>query len=132
MDKKQKIIFIVAGIVEVAIIAFCLTVSIRVLATFNSEWTAQELIANNGPFIGGLQTNNTLFLLTIVLPLFVILALDIIYLIVYATKRESALSDKERDAIEAQAKEEARLEVLREMEEEAKQEEAAPSEKKAE
>lgn len=124
MDRKQKITFIVAGIAEVIIIAFCLTVSIMVLATFNSDWTTtEEFIQHNGAFIGGLQTNNTLFLLTIVLPLFVILALDIIYLIVYATKRESSLSDKERDAIEAQAKEEARLEVLREMEEEAKQNE---------
>lgn len=120
MDKKQRNTIIIAGIVEAIIIIFCMTVSILVLSTFDSNLTAQEILAKNGPFIGGLQTNNTIFLITIVLPLFVILALDIIYLIIYATKRESALSDKERDAIEAQAKEEARQEVLREMEEEAK------------
>ena len=120
MDKKQRRTIIIAGIVEAIIIIFCMTVSILVLATFDSNLTAQEILAKNGAFIGGLQTNNTIFLIAIVLPLFVILALDIIYLIIYATKRESALSDKERDAIEAQAKEEARLEVLREMEEEAK------------
>jgi len=120
MDKKQRNTIIIAGIVEAIIIVFCMTVSILVLSTFDSNLTAQEILAKNGPFIGGLQTNNTIFLITIVLPLFVILALDIIYLIIYATKRESALSDKERDAIEAQAKEEARQEVLREMEEEAK------------
>ena len=123
MDRKQKITFIVGGIVEAIIIVFCMTVSILVLSTFDSNLTAQEILNKNGAFIGGLQTNNTVFLLTIVLPLFVILAIDIIYLIVYATKRESSLSDKERDAIEAQAKEEARQEVLREMEEEAKREE---------
>ena len=125
MDRKQKITFIVGGIVEAIIIVFCMTVSILVLSTFDSNLTAQEILAKNGAFIGGLQTNNTVFLLTIVLPLFVILAIDIIYLIIYATKRESSLSDKERDAIEAQAKEEARQEVLREMEEEARREEEA-------
>ncbi len=125
MDRKQKITFIVGGIVEAIIIVFCMTVSILVLSTFDSNLTAQEILNKNGAFIGGLQTNNTVFLLTIVLPLFVILAIDIIYLIIYATKRESSLSDKERDAIEAQAKEEARQEVLREMEEEAKREEEA-------
>ena len=122
MEKKQKLTLFIAGGIEVVIVVFCLIVSIMVMATFVPETTAEELVRKNGAFIGTLQGNNTLFLCTIVLPLFVILALDVIYLIMYATKRESALSDKERDAIEAAAKEEARLEVLREMEEEAKAE----------
>jgi hypothetical protein len=124
MDKKQKRILLIAGIAEVIIVAFCLTVSIMVMVKTdpNAKLTPEQIIAKHGAFIGGLMNNPTLFLVTIVLPLFVILALDVIYLIMYATKRESALSDKERDAIEAAAKEEARLEVLREMEEEAKAE----------
>ena len=120
MDKKTKRLLIIGGIAESIIVIFSLVVSILVMTTFDAELLPEQLIEKNGPFIGGLQANNTLFLCTIVLPLFIILALDVIYLIIYATKRESALSDKERDAIEAAAKEEARLEVLREMEEEAK------------
>ena len=123
MDKKTKRLLLIGGIVEGIIVIFSLVVSIMVMTSFDAELLPEQLIEKNGPFIGGLQANNTLFLVTIVLPLFVILALDVIYLIIYATKRESALSDKERDAIEAAAKEEARLEVLREMEEEAKKNE---------
>lgn len=120
MDKKQKLLLIIGGIAEIIIVVFCLVVSILVMVKWIPDSTPEELVKANGPFIGTLQGNNVLFLCTIVLPLFVILAIDVIYLIMYATKRESALSDKERDAIEAAAKEEARLEVLREMEEEAK------------
>ena len=58
-------------------------------------------------------------LLIFVLPLFLILAVDVIYLIVYAVKRESSLTEAEREVIEEQARKEAREEVLREMREEA-------------
>ncbi len=125
MDKKTKIRLIVAGAIELAIVVFCLVVSIMVMSTItdpNLPNHAELNIKNNGPFIGWFQNNSTAFFLIIVLPLFVLLALDVIYLIVFATKRESSLSASERKAIEEQAKKEAREEVLREMAEEEKNE----------
>ena len=125
MEKKTKIRLIVAGAIELAIVVFCLVVSIRVMSTItdpNNPRHAELNLDNNGPFIGWFQNNSTPFFLIIVLPLFILLALDVIYLIVFATKRESSLSATERQAIEEQAKREAREEVLREMQEEEKKE----------
>lgn len=125
MSKQTKLKLAIIGAVEAAIVIFCLIVSIRVMTTItdvNDPDHAAKNIINNGAFIGWFQNNSTGFFLTIVLPLFVILAVDVIYLIVYATKRESSLSESERKAIEEQARAEARAEVLREMEEESKKE----------
>ena len=120
MDKKQKRTLIIAGIVEAVIIIFCLVVSILVLTTFISQeqtpdWVAANL-EQNGPFIGWFQTNPTPFFLLIVLPLLVILALDIIYLIVFAVKKESKLTSEEREEIARKAREQVMAELLAEQE----------------
>ena len=114
MDKKTKRTLFIAGIVEAAIILFCLIVSILVIVTYNKpesgpNWQQMNL-DKNGPLIGWFQNNPTPFFLIIVLPLLVILVLDIIYLIIYASKRESKLSDDEINEIQAQARAEAREE----------------------
>ena len=121
MDKAQKRKLIIIGAIEAAIVIFALVVSILVVVTFHKpdEYDAYNNNMQNGAMIGFFQNNPTAFFLIIVLPLFLILALDVIYLIVYATKRESSLTEKERAAIEEQARKEAREEVLREMQEEA-------------
>ncbi len=121
MDKAQKRKLIIIGALEAALVIFDLVVSILVMTTIhdpNEFDAAAKNLHDNGPLIGWFQNNSVAFFLIIVLPLFVLLAIDVIYLIVYATKRESTLSDKERKAIEEQAREEARAEVLREMQEE--------------
>ena len=121
MDKAQKRKLIIIGAIEAAIVVFALVVSILVVTTFHKpdEYDAYNKNMQNGAMIGFFQNNPTAFFLIIVLPLFLILALDVIYLIVYATRRESSLTEKERAAIEEQARKEAREEVLREMQEEA-------------
>ena len=125
VSKQAKLRLLIIGAIEAAIVVFCLVVSILVIVTItdvNLPDHQQMNLDNNGPLIGWFQNHSTGFFLIIVLPLFVILAIDVIYLIVYATRRESSLSDAERKAIEAQAREEARAEVLREMQEESKKE----------
>ncbi|MCQ2742803.1 MAG: hypothetical protein MJ239_05865 [Bacilli bacterium] len=128
MDKKKKITLITAGVAELAIIVFALVVSILVLVTFHDpekfgQSQAMELnLKENGPFIGFLQNNPTAFFCSILIPVFAILAVDIIYLVIVAQKRATNLTDAETAAIKAKAKEEARLEVLKELEEEAKNE----------
>jgi uncharacterized membrane protein len=124
MDKKQKRTLIIVGAVEVAVLIFCLVVSIMVLASWNPDLTANERIVHNGNFIGGLQNKPTIFFVAIVLPVLVIFLVDVIYLIVYAYKKQSSLSDSEREEIEKRAKEEAKAEIEAEM--------AAEAAKKAE
>ena len=134
MDSKKKILFISLGIVEVIVLVFCLVMSILVLRNYDAENPAVNL-ANNGEFIGGLQNNDILFFCAIVLPVFVIFLADGAYLIVYANKKASLLSDNEKKTIEDEAKRQAREEVLKEMQaEQSEQKEQAdkPLEAKSE
>lgn len=119
MDKNQKRTLIIIGAVEAAILIFCLVVSIIVLSTWSQSATAEARLTSNGAFIGGLQNNPTVFMLAICLPVFIIFLVDAVYLIVYAYKKPSALSDSERAEIEKRAKEEARAEIEAKMAEEA-------------
>jgi len=114
MDNKKKRLFIIIGVVEVAVLIFCLIISIFVLHNLSND-DKQANLDNNGQFIGTLQNNPTLFLLTIVLPVFIIFAVDGVYLIVYANKKESVIGDEEKAAIEEEAKRQARAEVLKEL-----------------
>lgn len=126
MDKKKKIGLIIAGVVELAIVVFVIVTSILVTVTFHdpdvdANYMAHNL-ADNGPFIGWLQNNPTAFLFIVLIPIFIILALDIIYLVVVATKKHVDISDAEQAAIAEQAKKEARAELLKELQEEMKNE----------
>ncbi len=121
MDKKQKRTLIIVGAIEAAVIIFCLIVSILVIVTYHApesgpDW--QELNAQNGALIGWFQNNPNPFFLIIVLPLLVILALDIVYLIVFAVRKESKLSEDEREEIAKAAREEAKRELMKELLEE--------------
>jgi hypothetical protein len=134
MDNKKKITLIVIGIVEAIVLVFCLVISIMVLQNYDAVNTGNN-ITNNGAFIGGLQNNHILFFCTIVLPVFVIFLADGAYLIVYANKKASLLSDNEKKTIEDEAKRQAREEVLKEMQaEQSEQKEQAdkPLEAKSE
>lgn len=113
MDKKTKKTLIIVGAIEVAILLFCLIVSIIVIVTWSPDLA--NPIAKNGPFIGWFQKNTTPFFLIIVLPVFVIFLVDAVYLVVYSAKKPSALTESEREAIQAQAREEARKELEAEM-----------------
>ncbi len=126
MDKKKKIGLIAAGIVELAVVIFVIVTSILVTVTFHdpdvdANYIAHNL-ADNGPFIGWLQNNPTAFLFIVLIPIFVILGLDIIYLVIVATKKHVDITDAEQAAITEQAKKEAREELLRELQEEMKNE----------
>jgi uncharacterized membrane protein len=114
MDNKKKRMFLIIGIVEVVVLIFCLVISILVLHNLSND-DKQANLDNNGVFIGTLQNNPTLFLLTIVLPVFIIFVVDGVYLIVYANKKESVIGDEEKAAIEEEAKRQAREEVLKEL-----------------
>jgi uncharacterized membrane protein len=111
MEKGKRSWLITIGIVEAAVIIFCLVVSIIVLVT-NTE-ANQTNLDKNGVFIGSLQNNPTLFFCCFVLPLFIIFVADGVYLIFYVTKKESVISDEEKEAIAAEARRQAREEVMK-------------------
>jgi len=115
MDKKTKKTLIIVGAIEAVILIFCLTISIIVLRTWSANMSAEGRVQSNGAFIAWFQNNPTLFFITIVLPVFIIFLVDAVYLIVYSSKKPSALTDEEREAIQAQAREEARKEIEAEM-----------------
>lgn len=134
MDKKKKIGLIVAGVVELAIVIFVIVTSILVTVTFHDPDTDPNYIAHNladnGPFIGWLQNNPTAFLFIVLIPIFLILGLDIIYLVIVATKKHVDISDAEQAAISEQAKKEAREELLKELQAEMAQEKKESEDKK--
>jgi len=113
MDKNTKKILLIVGIIEVVVLIFCLTISIIVLATITDGY--QTNLSQNGLFIGTLQNTPVLFFCTIVLPLFVIFVVDGVYLIVYATKKQSMVTQEEKDAIQEEARRQAREEVMKEL-----------------
>lgn len=135
MDKKTKRNLIIAGVVELALIIFCLTVSIIVMNTIYPAdqyglSAAQLNLERNGPMIGWFQNNPTGFFLIIVLPLLIVLVVDIVYLVMYAIKKESNISEEERAILEEQAKQAAKDELRAEIMAELAAEEKSGGEQK--
>ncbi len=121
MDKKQKITLIAVGIAEVAVIIFCLVCAILVLTSgYSSASQNEQLVwAENHPgMIGWMCTHSTAFFLICVLPPILLFVIDGIYLILYATRKESVLSKEEKSAIAEEAKRQAKEEILKELREE--------------
>ena len=146
MDKRKKTL-IIGGIVEGVILVFALILSIIVLVTVHSEEDLKAAIAadptipydlqqfnvsTNGPFIAFFQNNPIVFFLVICLPIFLIIAVDFIYLALTAYKRESKLSNEQLAAIKKKAEAEVRDEVLKELLAEEMGEKAKDEEKPAE
>ena len=104
------------GALEVAVLIFCLVISILTLTGTITQDHAYNIQAN-GPFIGWFINNPVWFFIIIVLPIFIIFIADIIFLLFYLSQRESSLSDKERNLIQKQAREQAKAELMKEMQE---------------
>ncbi len=121
MDKKQKLTLIIAGVLEAAVIIFCMVVAIMVLTCGYSSASDNEKIVwyeNHPTMIGWMCTHRTGFFLICVLPPIALFVVDGIYLILYATRKESVLSKEEKDAITEEAKRQAKAEILKELREE--------------
>lgn len=116
MDKKKKITLAIVGAVELVIIVVCLVMSILVLTSgYNGQGYS---IADKSDLVKWLCTNSVWFFVLFVLPLIIIFVVDGIYLILYATKKESMLSKEEKEVIAEEAKRQAKEEILRELRQE--------------
>ena len=118
MEKKQKIILAAAAVGELAVIVFCLIVAILVLTSGFSSATAVEQenwYSTHPNMIGWMCKHSMAFFFICVLPPVALFIVDGIYLILYATKKESVLSKEEKNAITEEAKRQAKEEILKEL-----------------
>ena len=105
--KNKKPLWIALIAIDVAITVFLFVISIIMLANTVGKTSAD--IAQAEGFIGFLQKNPTIYLVGFVVPLFVLLAANIIGLVLYvrhASKREPVkvadLSDAQKEALKAE------------------------------
>ena len=121
-SKTKKILFFTGLGLDIAITIFLFTVAIIMLATMPKTHAELEYaVQKNGAFIGYMQQHSTVYLLSCVLPLFVLLAANIIFLVVYVKK----LSKKPEVAVDDLSEEQKaalRAELLKELENESKEE----------
>ena len=122
MDKKKRNLYII-GAFEIAFLIFALVISIIVWTTAHTQEEATKAgmiladynYSKNGAMIAYFQNVPIAFFLIIVLPIFIFIAADFVYLILTAYKKESKLSDAQLKAIKAKAEAEVREEVMKEM-----------------
>ena len=121
MEKKQKLTLTIAAVAELAVIIFCMIVAIMVLTSGYSSATQTERdnwYSTHPDMIGWMCTNSIWFFFICVLPPVALFIVDGIYLILYATRKESLLSKEEKDAITEEAKRQAKEEILKELRDE--------------
>lgn len=109
--KNKKPLWITLITLDVAITAFLFVISIIMLA--NTPKNEQERLEMDG-FIGFLIKNPTVYLWAFVVPLFVLLAANIVGLVLYVRKTTKREPVKVNDLSEAQ-KEALRQELLRDL-----------------
>ena len=135
--KNKKPLFIAIIALDLALTIFFLVISIIMLASTVGK-TPAEIIANadNG-LIGYLQNHPTFYGLVFVVPLFLLLAGNIVGLVIYVRKTTKS-EPTQLDDLSAEQKEALRQELLKDLmggsapKEEPKAEEAPVEEKKEE
>lgn len=141
--KKKKTWLIVLITLDVVITVFLLIIAIIVLVETNGK-TAEE-IKNATGFIGYLQNHTTFYFCLFVLPLFLLLAADIVGLVFFVRKQTKSepvkvadLTEEQKDALKkqlyqemmAKEQEKAQTENTEKTKEEDSTEESASEEKK--
>ena len=121
--KKFKKPLIIAGLVlDVGVTIFLFVISIMILAKVIPAATLNEAIANsrNQPLIHFLLQNPTVYLVGFVVPLFVLLALNVVGLIIYV-KKTSGVKPAQLDDLSEEQKEALRQELLKDLQGEKKE-----------
>lgn len=121
--KNKKPLFIAIIALDLALTIFFLVISIIMLANTVGKTPAE--IASNTGFIGYLQNHTTVYFFGFVLPLFVLLAGNIVGLVIFVKKTSKSEPTQLNDLSEEQ-KEALRQELLKDLMGGAKKEEPAP------
>jgi hypothetical protein len=110
--KLNKILRIGLVVLDVAITLFLLVISIIMLVKTLTMSTPEILSDyNKATFIGFLQNNSLFYFLVFVLPLFILLAANIIFLVIYVRKTTKAEPVK-MDELTEEQKAELRKQIL--------------------
>ena len=110
--KNKRPLFIALIALDLALTIFFLVISIIMLANTVGK-TPAEIAANTG-FIGYLQNHTTVYFFGFVLPLFVLLATNIIGLVLFV-KKTSKSEPTKLDDLSDEQKEALRQELLRDL-----------------
>lgn len=104
MSKTKKIWLIIGLVLDAAVTIFLFVVSV-IMISKSAGLRPEEIKALPDGFINNLIKNPTLFLCAFVIPLFVLLVANIIFLVVYVKKsnkkQEVTMNDLSEDQIEA-------------------------------
>ena len=123
MSKKtKKILFFIGLGLDIGITIFLFVIAIIMLATMPTANEMAHAVKRNGPFIGYLQQHSTLYLWTCVVPLFVLLAVNIVVLVLYIRK----LNKKPEVAVDDLSEEQKaalRAEILKDLQNDSKESE---------
>ena len=111
--KNKKPLWITLIALDVAITVFLFVVSIIMLAETVGK-TPAEIQANDG-FIGYLQNHTTFYLLVFVVPLFVLLAANIVALVIYVRKNAKREGPVQMNDLSEEQKEALRQELLKDL-----------------
>ena len=118
--KKFKKPLIIAGLVlDVGVTIFLFVISIMILAKVIPAATLNEAINNSHGLIRFLLKNPTIYLVAFVIPLFVLLALNVVGLIIYV-KKTSGVKPAQLDDLSEEQKEALRQELLKDLQGEKK------------
>ena len=104
MKKFKKPLIITAIVLDVGITVFLFVLSIMMLAEASKQIPKEQI--DRSTLIGALQYNPTLFLWVVVVPLFVLLAANIVGLVIYVRKTSKKepvqvddLTDEQKEAL---------------------------------
>jgi len=118
MDKFKKPLLIAGIVVDMGATIFLFVISIMMLATMVGHPTTAEAIANSDGLIKFLiqdtASGGLVYLLGFVVPLFILLALNIVGLVIFVRKTTKKEPAKLQDLSEAQ-KEALRKELLKDL-----------------
>lgn len=119
--KNFKKPLIIAGLVlDVGVTIFLFVISIMILAKVIPAATLNEAINNSQGLIKFLLKNPTIYLVAFVIPLFVLLALNVVGLIIYV-KKTSGVKPAQLDDLSEEQKEALRQELLKDLQGEKKE-----------
>ena len=119
--KNFKKPLIIAGLVlDVGVTIFLFVISIMILAKVIPAATLNEAINNASGLIKYLLKNPTVYLVGFVIPLFVLLALNVVGLIIYV-KKTSGVKPAQLDDLSEEQKEALRQELLKDLQGEKKE-----------
>ena len=114
MDKNKRILFFVLIGLDVAITVFLFVISIIMLANTVGKTTAEIINSAGDGLIGWLQNNPNIYLGVFVVPLFVLLAANIVGLVIYVRKQSKKAPVQVNDLTDDQ-KELVRQELLKDL-----------------